>query len=91
MHKVKALLLVALLISLATSLSIVSVALNNIGTTSSLQGSILGGTRLYIQGLGFSLMNSENTILVGDFPCVLQDGATATSMLCITSAPPVIQ
>lgn len=30
---------------------------------------------------------SDNTIIVGDYPCVLEDGATATSMVCETTAP----
>lgn len=48
MTKIKILLLIALLLSLTTSLNVRSVTLQNAATTTSLQGSIMGGTKLYI-------------------------------------------
>ncbi len=44
----------ALLLSLSYTLSVTSVNLQNPAMTSSLQGSVMGGTKLYIEGLGFS-------------------------------------
>ena len=54
MKKIKLLLCMALLLSLTYTLSVTSVTLQNAATTTSLQGSIMGGTKLYFQGLGFS-------------------------------------
>jgi hypothetical protein len=47
----------------------------------------MGGTKLYFEGLGFSTTMEENVIYIGDYPCMLEDGATATSMVCRTTAP----
>jgi hypothetical protein len=55
MTKIKVFLLMALTLSLASTLSISSVTLQDAATSTSLQGSIMGGTKLYIQGLGFSM------------------------------------
>jgi hypothetical protein len=35
-------------------LSIATVTLQNAATTTALQGSVIGGTKLYFEGLGFS-------------------------------------
>lgn len=73
--------------SLSLSLTVMSVTLQNAATTTSLQGSIMGGTKLYFQGLGFSTTMDENVIYIGDYPCILEDGATATAMVCRTTPP----
>jgi hypothetical protein len=91
MPKIKVLLLLALLGSLATSLSVSSVTLQNAATTTALQGSIMGGTKLYISGLGFSSVMTDNTVLVGQYPCTLLDGATDVSLVCQTTYPGVNQ
>jgi len=67
MTKIKLLLILTLLLSLSYTLTVTSVTLQNAATTSSLQGSIMGGTKLYIEGLGFSSTMDENMIFVGDF------------------------
>jgi hypothetical protein len=54
MTKFKLILAMALLLSLATGLSIATVTLQNAATTTALQGSVIGGTKLYFEGLGFS-------------------------------------
>lgn len=54
MSRIKALLVIALLMSVSWSLTVTSVKLQNGATTTELQGSIMGGTKLYIEGLGFS-------------------------------------
>lgn len=87
MTKIKIFLFLGLLMSLSYALTVTSVTLQDAATTTSLQGSIMGGTKLYFQGLGFSTTMAENVIFVGEFPCTLEDGATATSMLCRTTAP----
>jgi hypothetical protein len=89
MTKIKILLFMTLLMSLSYTLTVTSVTLQNAATTVSLQGSIMGGTKLYIEGLGFSTTMMENIIMVGEFPCILEDGATATAMVCRTTAPDV--
>ena len=85
MPKIKLLLCLVLLLSQALSLSITSVSLQNPALNSNLQGSIMGGTKLYIEGLGFSSTMKDNIITVGDFPCLMEDGATATSIVCRTT------
>ncbi len=57
--------------SLSYALSVTTVTLQNAATTTSLQGSIMGGTKLYFQGLGFSTTMNENIIFIGDYPCIL--------------------
>lgn len=54
MPKMKLLLLLAFIVAISFSLSISSVSLQNPTTSSGLYGSIMGGTKLYIEGLGFS-------------------------------------
>ncbi len=54
MSKLQTLLLMSLLMSVCYSLSVTSVTLQNGATNTSLQGSIMGGTKLYIKGLDFS-------------------------------------
>jgi hypothetical protein len=71
MIKFKELVLLALFLSLSYTLSVTAVTLQNAATTTSLQGSIMGGTKLYIEGLGFSPIMDENMIYVGDWPCIL--------------------
>ena len=40
-------------------------------TSSSLTGSIKGGTTLYIKGLGFDRVPTNNQVTVGGFPCTI--------------------
>lgn len=87
MNRIKLLLVLAFILSLSSALTVTSVTLQNAATQTTLQGSVLGGTKLYFEGLGFSTTMEENVIYVGEFPCMLEDGATATSMVCRTSAP----
>jgi hypothetical protein len=54
MSKINSLLLLSLLISITYALSINSVSLLSQPTNTALTGSIMGGTNLYIEGLGFS-------------------------------------
>ncbi len=45
-----------------------------------------GGTFIYMQVVGHSSMPSENSIFVGDFPCIVPaDGVTDTFISCETS------
>ncbi len=89
MSKLKTLLIMALLMSLTYTLIIESVSLQNsvIPLPLNIKGSVKGGTKLYFKGLGFSSTMEDNMVMIGEFPCMLEDGATATSMVCITSAP----
>lgn len=49
-------------------------------------GSVRGGTTLYIRGLGFNTNANENQIFVGTYPCLIPaDGATETTLACVTS------
>ena len=49
-------------------------------------GSVRGGTTIYIRGLGFDTVASNNKIFVGTYPCIIPaDGATETSLACVTS------
>ena len=82
MNKIKKLLILALVISISYALTINSVSLLSQPASTSLYGSIMGGTKIYISGLGFSPVMADNTILVGDYPCKLLDGATATAIVC---------
>ena len=70
MSKIKILLTLALILSFSYALTVSSVTLKD-GLPGDLRGSIRGGTKLYIEGLGFSSVMSDNTILVGEFPCNL--------------------
>lgn len=67
MPSMKALLVLALSVSIALSLSITSIALENKDTTSNLVGSVMGGQKLYIEGLGFSLNMGDNTVWIGNY------------------------
>ncbi len=54
--------------------------------SSNLQGSLRGGTLLYIKALNFSPMPTDNTITVGKYPCKIPaDGVTDTFLVCITA------
>ena len=49
-------------------------------------GSVAGGTTIYIKGLGFSANAADNQVFIGNYPCLIPaDGATETSLACITS------
>lgn len=49
-------------------------------------GSVRGGTTIYIRGVGFSTIASENQITIGTYPCLIPAaGATQTTLSCITS------
>ena len=49
-------------------------------------GSVSGGTTIYIRGLGFSTNAADNQVYIGSYPCnIPADGATETSLACITS------
>lgn len=65
MTKIKLLLVMALLMSFTYALMVTSVTLQNAATTTSLQGSVMGGTKLYFEGLGFSSTMDENLIYIG--------------------------
>ncbi len=74
MNKVKLLVLVALLVTQLYALSITSVTLQNTpynGVSTKLEGSVFGGTKLYIEGLGFSPTMNQNQIFVGGSECIL--------------------
>lgn len=50
-------------------------------------GSTLGGTTIYIRGLGFNANAANNQVFVGPYPCIIPaDGATETTIACITSS-----
>lgn len=57
-------------------------------SSSSLSGSMKGGTALYIHGLGFDPTSSHNQIYVGEFPCdTSAKGVTVDTITCDTTAP----
>jgi hypothetical protein len=86
MPTMKAFLLIFLIVCVfSDSLTITDVMLEDQSTTSNLVGSIMGGTKLFIKGLGFSKIMDQNRIFVGPFLCNMEDGATDTTILCITS------
>lgn len=78
------LLLITFLIGFASSLQVTSVKMRNQREVYSswLQGSIMGGTKLYFEGLGFSTNKEENIIYIGNNPCIVEDGVTDTSLVC---------
>lgn len=50
------------------------------------QGSMLGGTIIYIKGTGFHSQADKNTIHIGPYPCLLiADGATENFLSCQTT------
>jgi hypothetical protein len=54
-------------------------------TSSILSGSVRGGTKIYIKGLGFSPHASDNKIFLGNYPCPIPaDGATEMVLVCET-------
>lgn len=56
-------------------------------TTSTLQGSLMGGTALYIQGVGFDSTFENNIIYVGTTICSTNaKGVTQNSIVCYTGA-----
>jgi hypothetical protein len=58
----------------------------NIDKVVSAQGSILGGTTVYIRGINFSYDSSFNTITLGTYPCnPSSDGSTDILLVCITT------
>ena len=71
MSPIKILLALALILSLSYALTVSSVTLQDGLPGNDIRGSIKGGTKLYIEGLGFSSTMAHNTILVGEFPCKL--------------------
>ncbi|CAM6001510.1 unnamed protein product [Sphagnum balticum] len=49
-------------------------------------GSVRGGTTIYITGLGFSANAANNQVFIGTYACTIPaDGATETTLACITS------
>ncbi len=70
-HLIRQLLILLVLFNLSFSLSVNDVTLLTNLDSTSLSGSIFGGTKLYISGLGFSPIMSDNKIMVGDYPCML--------------------
>ena len=53
----------------------------------SASGSVAGGTTIYITGLGFDTNANSNQVFVGNYPCTIPaDGATATTLACVTTA-----
>lgn len=58
-------------------------------TTSVLQGSLMGGTALYIQGVGFDSTFENNLVFVGTIPCSTSaKGVTQTTIVCYTGPYP---
>jgi hypothetical protein len=54
--------------------------------STSLSGSLRGGTTIYIFGLGFPNDPRQISVFVGNFPCILPaDGSTPTVISCVTS------
>lgn len=50
-------------------------------------GSVEGGTKLIIRGTGFISDFTQIQVMVGPYPCLLEDGVppTSTSISCFTS------
>lgn len=49
-------------------------------------GSVRGGTTIYIKGVGFSTIATDNQISIGSYPCLIPAaGATETTLSCVTS------
>ena len=58
-------------------------------TTSTLQGSLMGGTALYIQGIGFDSTFENNLVYVGTIPCSTSaKGVTQNTIVCYTGPYP---
>ncbi|CAD8206675.1 unnamed protein product [Paramecium pentaurelia] len=50
------------------------------------QGSLAGGTTLYIQASGLSTTVSKNEVFVGTYPCIVpENGVSGLSIICVTS------
>ncbi len=54
-------------------------------------GSVLGGTNLYIEGVGFSTTMGDMTVTVGGLPCIIDEGTTETTIMCATTSIGVYQ
>jgi hypothetical protein len=52
-------------------LSVTSVSTANGSSTSNLFGSSAGGTLLYIKGTGFDTNPSKNSVMIGNYPCII--------------------
>jgi len=53
----------------------------------SAQGSVEGGTQIYIKGTNFDPIAANNRITVGPYPCnLVADGANENTLSCITTA-----
>jgi hypothetical protein len=53
-----------------------------------MEGSQMGGTAIYIKGLGFDPSFSNNLVYVGFYPCTIAlKGATIDTITCDTTAP----
>jgi hypothetical protein len=50
------------------------------------QGSIRGGTAIFINGVGFDTSAANNQVSVGPYPCLIPaKGASPTVLSCVTS------
>ena len=50
-------------------------------------GSAAGGTLIYIKGTGFQTNPSQNSVMIGDYPCIIPDqGLKEETMICVTSS-----
>lgn len=87
--KIQVFFLTLLIAHTVNSLSVTSVVLSDPGASgnpSVLEGSLMGGTYLKIQGTGFSSTKTDNNIMLDDFPCIVQDGGTSSQLICETSS-----
>jgi hypothetical protein len=83
--KINILLLLALIVAQVYTFSVTTIALQDQSTTASLFGSVLGGTKLYIEGVDFSTSMGDMSVTVGGLPCHIEDAATDNTILCVTS------
>jgi hypothetical protein len=75
-------------LGLGKKLSVTSVTtLESQPSDTYLWGSINGGTVLYIKGTGFQENPSLNSVMVGDYPCIIpSEGLKEESMTCTTTS-----
>ena len=55
----------------STPLQIEYVTISDVQPTSSMEGSLEGGTIIYINGLGFDSVATNNRVFVGEYPCIV--------------------
>ena len=69
MKKINILLILVFLSVSVSPFSVTDVALQSEATTTALEGSVMGGTKLYIEGIGFSPLMGEMSVSVDIYPC----------------------